>query len=370
VLLKATQAYYERDPNATRVDRAMLAALLKANAPHEKAVAHPLELLAGLPLDVSAANVAETVHAERTRRARLKLADLLLRGEEHREALAELDALDRPAILTSSSQLTASDLLKATADRVPIYPAKLNGVFAGGLAPGHCGIVFGRPGSGKTLVVCNLGAGFLMSGKRVLHIMNEESAEALTMRYLSLLGSAKPEARLENMVHHRVDIRQRSVQVAMEYARAERNFDNLHIVHGVYSYGAVRDLAKRLAPDMVIVDQIRHFGRGGDEALHQTLERVTQDLRAHAHEAGFTGIGVTQAGMSGEGKPVLDLGDVDGAKTGLQGACDFILGVGKGPMDEAEHKRTLSVCRNKISGVITHFPVWIDEQHTLIKNTL
>jgi hypothetical protein len=172
------------------------------------------------------------------------------------------------------------------------------------------------------------------------------------------------------MVHHKADIREMSVLAAYAHAREHRNLGNLHIVHGVYSYSAVRQLVQRLQPDMVIVDQIRHFGRGGDEALHQTLERVTQDLRAHAHEAGFTAVGVTQAGMSGEGKPVLDLGDIDGAKTGLQGACDAIIGVGKGPTDEVEHKRTLSVCRNKISGVITHFPVWLDEQHTLIKNTL
>jgi KaiC/GvpD/RAD55 family RecA-like ATPase len=230
-------------------------------------------------------------------------------------------------------------------------------------------IVFGRPGSGKTLVVCNLAAGFLLKGKVVLHIMNEESQEALTMRYLSLL-CPHGEGRLENLAHSREDVRTDSVNKAMAFCMEKRNFANLHIAHGIYNYTAVRELVARLKPDMVIVDQVRHFGRGGDDALHVALERVTQDLRQHAHEAGFTGIGVTQAGASAEGKPVLDLADIDGAKTGLQGACDLIIGLGKGPTDEAEHKRVMSVCRNKISGVITHFPVYLDEQHTLIKNTL
>lgn len=368
-MLKAAMAYYERDATAVRVDRGMLATLLKASALHEKAVADPLALLASLPLDVSAANVAETVHAERLRRARLKLADVLMRGEDHQEALAELIALDKPAIMTAYSQLTAQDLLKATADRVPVYPAKLNGIFGGGLAPGHTVIAFGRPGSGKTLLVCNLGAGFLMSGRKVLHIMNEESAESLTMRYLSLLGSAQGFARLENMVHHQAEFRNDCIHKAMAYAVEQRNFRNLHIVQGIYSYGAVRSLVARLQPDMVIVDQVRHFGQG-DDPLHVTLERVTQSLRAHAHEAGFVGVGVTQAGMSGEGKPVLGLGDIDGAKTGLQGACDAIVGVGKAPDGDQTHQRWLSICRNKISGIIDHFPVWIDEQHTLIKSTL
>jgi hypothetical protein len=171
------------------------------------------------------------------------------------------------------------------------------------------------------------------------------------------------------MVHHKADFRNECIQRAMDFAVEQRNFRNLHIVQGIYNYGAVRSLVNRLAPDMVIVDQVRHFGQG-DDPLHVTLERTTQALRAHAHEAGFVGVGVTQAGMTGEGKPVLGLGDIDGAKTGLQGACDAIIGVGKGPDGDQTHQRWLSVCRNKISGIIDHFPVWIDEQHTLIKNTL
>ncbi len=363
--------YFERDPQARWVDREVLAGLISGKAAHPKAVVAVLALLKGLPPAeaVSPANIATMVHASQEREARLRLAVALESGGDYREAMEKLRDLERPAVLTGVTQMSAGDLLKATGDRVPIYPAKLNGVFAGGLAPGHCLVVFGRPGAGKTLVVCNLGAGFLLSGKTVLHIMNEESQEALTMRYLSLLCPSS-HGLLSNLAHHDEAIRTNAVNYAMAYCKEKRNLDNLHIAHGVYSYATVRELVARIKPDMVIVDQIRHFGRGSEDALHATLERVTQDLRAHAHEAGFTGVGVTQAGVSAEGKPVLDLADIDGAKTGLQGACDAIIGLGKGPNDEADHRRTMSICRNKISGVITHFPVWIDEQHTLIKNTM
>lgn len=368
-ILEAAVDYYTRDPVAMRVDPVVLRGMLAGAAIHEKAVAPVLAMLDSLPKDVSPNNVAHMVHTERQRHARLRLADALLEGRDPTAEMDALKALDRPAIITTNTQMGADDLLRHSADRVPIYPAKLNGVFAGGLAPGHTVVVFGRPGAGKTLVVCNIGAGFLMRGKVVLHIMNEESQEALTMRYLSLLCPSS-HGMLSNLTHHIAANREECVRYAMAYVKEKRNFDNLHIAHGVYSYAAVRELVARLKPDLVIVDQLRHMGRGGDDPLHATLERVTQDLRAHAHEAQFTGVGVTQAGASAEGKPVLDLADIDGAKTGLQGACDAIIGLGKGPTDEAEHKRTMSICRNKISGTITHFPVWIDEQHTLIKNTL
>jgi AAA domain-containing protein len=381
VLLKAAGDYYRRDPEARMVERATLAGILKAQAVHEKAVEGVLHCLSELPQGVSADNVAAMVHAEHLRVARLRLAAALTAGQA--DVTGEIEALrqlERPLTThVASTQLKAEDLLKACADRVPIYPSMLNGVFAGGLAPGHTGVVFGRPGAGKTLVVCNMAVGFLYKGKTVLHVMNEESQEALTMRYLSLMCLA-PFGELQNLTHHKAETRDKCIRHAMRLVTERdpkelatmtnspepRNFQNLHIAQGIYDYGQVRELVAKLRPDLVIVDQLRHMGRGGDTPLHASLEQAMQGLRAHAHEAGFTGVGVTQAGQSGEGKPVLDLSDIDGAKTGLQGACDFIVGLGKGPDDEAQDRRIMSVCRNKVSGTITHFPVFIDKQHTRI----
>lgn len=381
VLLKAASDYYGRDPEALHIDRGLLAGLIKAEAVHAKAAEPVVECITQLPEGVSASNVGAMIHAEHVRALRLRLAMALAGGQV--DVSLEMDALrhaDQPsAIATNVTQLKVDDLIKACADRVPIYPAMLNGIFAGGLAPGHTVIVFGRPGAGKTLVVVNIGVGFLYSGKVVLHIMNEESQEALTMRYLSLMVLTQ-HGELQNLTHHDAARREKCLRFCMqavnETDKAEltksglpshlRNFKNLHIAHGVYNYAQVRVLVAKLKPDLVIIDQVRHFGRGGDDPLHASLERVTQDLRAHAHEAGFTGIGVTQAGASAEGKQVLDLADIDGAKTGLQGACDAIVGLGKGAGDEHAKQRVMSVCRNKISGTITHFPVYIDAQHTRI----
>jgi hypothetical protein len=366
------------------VDAVVLGGIIKAkaetNRENETVTKALLETLQALPA-VSAPNVASIVREEHTNKARLRLAAAIAAGQDFAVELAALRALELPLDTSSPTQLKADDLLKACADRVAIYPAMLNGVFAGGLAPGHTGIVFGRPGAGKTLVVCNMAVGFLYSGKTVLHVMNEESMEALTMRYLSLMCLA-PYGELRNLTHHLPEIREKCIRQAMALVTetdpakmstmsnnpAPRNFHNLHIAHGVYNYAQVRELVSRLRPDLVIIDQVRHFGRGGDDPLHASLERVTQDLRAHAHEASFTGVGVTQAGASAEGKPILDLADIDGAKTGLQGACDFIVGLGKGPNDEADGMRTMSVCRNKISGTITAFRVSVDTQHTRLKD--
>jgi len=378
-LLRAASAYYTRDPEAVRIDRGLLAGLLKAEAIHEKAVAGVVQRLDQLPEGVSDPNIAAMIHAENLRVARLHLSTAAASGVADLDPyIAAVRALEKPADISGTrTQLRADDLLQAVADRVRIYPPALNNVFAGGFAPGHTVIVFGRPGAGKTLVVVNVGVAFLYAGKTVLHVMNEESQEALTMRYLSLMVlSAHGE--LQNLTHQDATRREKCIRYCMDVALEEdkdkltakgspsivRNLKNLHIAHGVYNYAQVRQLVAKLKPDLVIIDQVRHFGRGGDDPLHASLERVTQDLRAHAHEAGFTGIGVTQAGATAENKQVLDLADIDGAKTGLQGACDAIIGLGKGPGDEGRNVRWLSICRNKISGVIQQFPVLVDPQHT------
>ncbi len=382
ILLGAARDYYQRDPLAQWIDRTVMAGMLKGQATHPKAVAGVLAMLELVPLAsaVSAPNVAAMVQAQLVTEAKMRLQQVLETGGDYQEALTRLRDLDRPAILSLTTQMTAEDLLRATAERTPIYPSKLNGVFAGGLAPGHTIIVFGRPGAGKTAMVVNIAYGFLRAGKVVMHIMNEESQESLTNRYLSIMCQSS-HGELQNLTHHSLERRELAVKFAMKLARetdpaqlallssdsSPRNFQNLHIVHGVYSYGAVRELVARLKPDMVVIDQIRHFGRGGEDSLHVVLERVTQDLRAHGHEAGFVGVGVTQAGLTGEGKAVLGLADIDGAKTGLQGACDAIIGVGCGTNDQAVTQRVISVCRNKVSGIITHFPVWLHEQHTLMQ---
>jgi hypothetical protein len=373
-LLKAIGAYYKRDPAVQWVDPQTLCAIVQAEAVRKDAAEAVTDIIRSLPprerMETSPENVAHAVQAAHVREIRMRLAAALENGGAVDGYLEELRLAEAPFLHQNKTQITLEDLRREVGDRTRIHPSPVNATFAGGFAPGHAGAIFGRPGSGKTMVAVNFGASYLRQEKTVLHIGNEESGEALMMRYLSCLMYSNEQhrayGRLDQLTHQRQAVRDNALQASMEYA--SRWATRLHIVHGVYGFPALRGLVEDIHPDFVIVDQLRHIGRSGDNALHDVLEAGMMQLRAHAHEARYAAAAITQAGATAEGKAVLDLGDVDGAKTGFQGATDWILGLGVTAELRAKSQRVVSICRNKISGQIRAFPVRVDEQHTLIFN--
>ena len=62
-----------------------------------------------------------------------------------------------------------------------------------------------------------------------------------------------------------------------------------------------------------------------------------------------------QGGDSAEGKAVLEIGDVYMSNTEVPGACDVLLGVGANKEMLTRNERTVSFCKNKVTG--DHSPV-------------
>ena len=82
---------------------------------------------------------------------------------------------------------------------------------------------------------------------------------------------------------------------------------------------------------------------------HFMLKELYQWAREIAKKYGPV-IGVSQASASGEGKMYLDMGDIDGSKTGKPGEADWILGIGATHQEGFEYVRHLHLSKNKLSG--------------------
>jgi len=328
-----------------------------------------LSYLDGIPTAVSVANVRQLARHLSAYKVGLDLADALTRAERQQarslaEKYLELSAdAQQDALSDWKPRLTAEDYFgdNSTKPKIRVYPNRLNEVLHGGIRAGHACLIFGRPGSGKTLLTVNMVAGMAAAGHKILYVGNEEPLGTLQHRFLSRLGSE----RLWDL-----DSPDRAVARAA-YERAEakalrRGFGNVHLLHGAYG---MRDLAPYIAkvkPDVLVIDQIRHMdsGKKGDDNLTYRLEAVCRQMRAMAHEHQLVAIGITQAGDRASGKGVLSMEDVDSAKTGVQGAVDLIIGVGVTDEMKRQNKRMLSLARNKLTGREEFFPIWIDEQHT------
>lgn len=220
--------------------------------------------------------------------------------------------------------------------------------------------------SGKTLLTVNMVAGMAAAGHTILYVGNEEPLATLQHRFLSRLGNEK----LWDLDSQDKQVARAAFERA-EHRALQRGWDRVHLLHGSFEMRELVPYIEKVKPDVLVVDQIRHMetggGKRGEDNLTWRLEAVCRKMRQMAHEHQLVAIGVSQAGHSANGKVVLSMNDLDSAKTGAQGAVDLIVGVGVNDEMQRQHKRMLSLCRNKLTGREEFFPVWIDEQHTRVK---
>lgn len=98
----------------------------------------------------------------------------------------------------------------------------------------------------------------------------------------------------------------------------------------------------------MVIDQMRNLVCQ-EESRVQQLETIARELRRLAIRHQVLVVSVTQAGDSASGKLTLDMSDVDGSKTGIQGTCDLMVGIGVNDAYLESGHRMLSFPKNKLS---------------------
>lgn len=283
-----------------------------------------------------------------------------VKGNELCQVIQSRDKKKLPAILEEYTQLqSATDLgrseitwtmddsemdqLLDRSNLIKIAPKRLNNKLAGGCIRGDHILIFGRPESGKTLFTVNMVSSFLKQDLRVLYVGNEESTYKPRKRIINNLSKMSNDDYLSNK------------QAAMSAARAS-GFDNLYICR-MYpgTLSEIEDAVKDTKPDVVVLDQIRgidHPVANGN--FTQKLTILGEKFRNMAGKYSFLAVSVTQAGdkteRHGQEPPEwLTMSDIDSNRTGLAGAVDVLLGVGKNSDLDAHGRRAISICKNKNS---------------------
>lgn len=363
-LLKLVGVYYGRDRQAQHVDRVLFVRGIDNVCGNPKTAESMRDALGSVPVSGSVENVVNLYREAHARALRFRLVDAMLAGNgEENDLLRQYQEAraSRGADEHQKTQLGIADLFDSQRHaKIRVYPGELNTRLRGGMRPGMCGLIFGRPGAGKTLLTVNNVAGNAKDGHRVLYIGNEESQQMLTYRFLSRMSLVT----LAELDDPDESVSKRNVARAIEKA-TPYGWENVHIVHGVTDLADAQQWIERIEPRILILDQVRHMSGGGD-GLTQNLELVTRWLREVSHKYSMVGWGVSQAGGTAEGKSILDLNDFDSSKTGAQGACDLMLGIGVTDAERTNRTRWVSICRNKVSGVVEPFHVRVDEQTTRV----
>jgi hypothetical protein len=192
-------------------------------------------------------------------------------------------------------------------------------------------------------------AGFLRQGLKVLYVGNEDPAADILMRLISRLSKMTKQQIMENPEE-------------AEKRAFDKGYGN--IVVAALSPGnffEIRKLVDKYNPDVVILDQLRNLEVNSENRVLQ-LEKSAQEARNLAKRYNVVVVSVTQAGDSAEGVAILGRSDVDFSKTGIPATLDLMIGIGADNAMEKHGLRTISLCKNKLSGNHEHFTVSINPQ--------
>ena len=353
-IVAAAGEQYERDSDQQELDLKVLESQLERRFGGEMAESI-LAYASELPR-VSASNILDEYRLVRRSKIGLDMAAALASGKHDvaEQLIEQYQTLSTEGATLPKLRLTAEDFEDEEGIRIGLMPTTLNDYIGGGLLPGHNVTVYGRPDSGKSMFALNQAAYCLRQGKTVLYVANEEPARDITKRLLSrFLG---------------VDIRTLGESEAMVRAinHAGDNYERWNLLHKAgCSARDIRQVAMRVQPDILIVDQLKNLvssGAGENRALQ--LDSLARDVRELGITIGCATISVTQAGQTAEQKEILSMSDIEWSNTGIPGAADLLVGIGVTDEMLPQDKRILSMPKNKINGRHGSLPVWVNPYKT------
>lgn len=208
---------------------------------------------------------------------------------------------------------------------------------------------------GKSATCVNMSCGFAIQKFRVLYLINEDREEDILLRHIY---------NLSNMSKYDV---MNDPDKADTLAR-QRGLNQITVISlAPGTPKQIEELIDEHEPDCVIVDQLRNLKMRADNRVNQ-LEAAATACRTIAKKKNVLMISVTQAGDSADNKAVLEMGDIDYSNTGIPAQADLLIGIGMDATLEAEQRRMFSICKNKLSGNHSHFPVNIVPQLSRITN--
>jgi archaellum biogenesis ATPase FlaH len=369
VIMGKVGEYYARDPDAPTVSPDVLMAQIGETLRSDKLVSRLGAMVSeSLSENSSDANVRAVILMAKQQEVADKLAAALTSDASKSEKVdALIEELQKLRGMTQLEEIQESGLevfhnvnLETLMTKyydpdniIMVYPSSLNDKLDGGAHKGHHIVAFGPTESGKTALSINASAGFARQGKRVLYLINEDTADDIIIRHA---------CNLSGMTKHQV---RDNPHKAQELA-ANHGWENIIVLSAAPGTpNQIRSFIERYDPDCLIVDQLRNLAMKADNRVNQ-LEAAATAVRNISKEANVLTISVTQAGDSAKDKLVLDTGDVDYSNVGIPGQADVMVGVGLNAQYDAEGLRVLSLPKNKISGDHSHFPVRIYPQYSRI----
>jgi len=215
-------------------------------------------------------------------------------------------------------------------------------VAMGPLRPGNFIVVGARPETGKTTFLASETTymqQFLEPGQKVIWFNNEEDGKKVLWRVIqAALGWTK-----DQMLNDLAATYDAYLECMGERGRI-LVYDN-----AVIDSRTIEATLEKHTPGLIIFDQLRKVHGFGGETDVLRLQKLFQYAREIAKRYAPV-INVHQADGSAEGERYIQMNQLYGSKTDIQGEADAILTIGRSHEDHLENNRFLFLPKNKLSG--------------------
>lgn len=355
---KGIKQYYKDGPDAECADAdIVLAQLIRRLPSHADALEKAFSLLP----KVSPANVVEYVKENNLDALGISIRGALDKGDvdgvtklmDQYTLMSKLTLNEAAAnefrILNGSS---AAELTQqfSKGNAFTFSPKQLNDILDGAI-PGDHILIYAPVNVGKSALAIEMAFGFCRTGKKVLFIPNEGPVS----RNMTRAKSRFCEMTRQQMMA--------DPQAADARAKSQGwgNFFLCQLYPG--SVDDVKELCRKVKPDVCIVDQVINLNIGGKEpSKTEKLEQVCYALRMFYNEEDILGISVAQADEKAIDKAVLEIKDVYYSNVGVQAQVDVMIGLGAGKGWLQTGERWIQVTKNKASGIHTGFKTRLLQQ--------
>lgn len=356
---KLLDKWYAQDGGATSVNDVLLIRMAEQAYP-----AHAdefREYIKDLRDHVSGGNFREVLLEGRRQVLRELMAVKLMerRDEEYSELHSEFNTLfwDEDAEQHDYIGTDPAALVEAVEEgvRIPLAPDVLNANIRGGMLPGHHAVIFGRPEAGKSLFAINSLVRAAQAGYKVGYWENEDPIVATQLRVAQCCANA---------TESEVKAGGRRITKALEKAGW---YDRIFFRDSpAGTLPEIERWVKQNKLDFLVVNQMRNVHTKERDNRVLELESISKGLREIAKVTNTAVMSVTQAGDSGDGRRILRMGDLDWSNTGIQAACDLLIGFGTDEELELTHNRMLSLCKNKLGNNHDAILIRIDTERNYI----
>ena len=204
----------------------------------------------------------------------------------------------------------------------------------------------GRPDSGKTTLLASEAtyrASLMPEGKHIIWINNEERGQKVRLRQIqSALKKTKDEVF-------------RDVPKAIKDYQDRIGGENRIIIKdsASISVSEVEELIRTYPPELIIIDQLSKLIGSKTANLNeaQRVQALGEQARQWAKDH-CTVVFTIWADGTAEGEKWIEMNQLYGSKTGVQGECDAIITIGRSNEETVadRNKRYIYIPKNKICG--------------------